>query len=491
MPEAARALPAAPRLARPPWHRRLHWRLVASYALLTGPLLLLLYFLLESFLAGHLPADLQRQLGWRLVLSIGGVYVLSLSLASMVISATLSRPLSALASNAQRIATDSPEGLILVDRDDELGLLAENINYLAQASNARLRQARSDKVLLATVLDGMSEGVVVCDTDLQVLLVNPAARSLLGLGHQDPSGKHLLEVYRSPLLQGAIEEVIRQGEPLARELTLRRREPFHLAVAAAPMLRDGECVGAVAVLHDITTLRQLERVRRDFVANVSHELRTPLASITGYAETLLSGAVELDPMAREFIQTIERHGHRLTVMVSDLLQLAKLEASGDRPQLGVVRLPDVLVEVLESCEHLALQQRVSLEIDVQEEASQVRAEARALTQVLRNLVENGIRYTQPGGQVELEARLAPDGRQVCLLVRDNGVGIEPQHLPRIFERFYRVDKGRSREDGGTGLGLAIVKHMVLAMEGEIDVSSVPGRGSVFSLRLQAAQGERA
>jgi two-component system phosphate regulon sensor histidine kinase PhoR len=490
MAEPASAGPDALRLARPPWFQRLHWRLVASYALLTGPLLLLLYFLLESFLGEHLAEPLRRELGWKLLLSIGGVYVLSLTLASLVFSATLSRPLSALASSARRLATDSPEGFILVDRDDELGLLAESINYLAQASNARLRQARSDKVLLATILDGMSEGVVVCDPGSQVLLVNPAARALLGLGHRDPTGKHLLEVYRSPLLQEVIEEVIRQKEPLAREMTLRRREPFHLAVAAAPMLRDRECVGAVAVLHDITTLRQLERVRSDFVANVSHELRTPLASITGYAETLLSGAVELDPMAKEFIETIERHGKRLTMMVSDLLVLARVEASGDRPQLGRVRLPEVLVEVLESCEHLARQKEVTLEIDVQEEASQVLGEGRALTQVLRNLVENGIRYTQEGGWVKLEARLLPESPRVCIQVTDNGVGIEPQHLPRIFERFYRVDKGRSRGDGGTGLGLAIVKHMMLAMGGQIDVSSVPGQGSVFSLRLRAASGDQ-
>jgi two-component system phosphate regulon sensor histidine kinase PhoR len=196
-------------------------------------------------------------------------------------------------------------------------------------------------------------------------------------------------------------------------------------------------------------------------------------------------------MAREFVETIDRHGKRLAALVTDLLMLARLEARGERPALKEVSLHEVVEEVIEGCEVLAEQRQIHLHVAIDPAAAAALAEPRALTQVLRNLVENGVHYTREGGEVSLRSRAELDTQEVCVEVRDNGVGIEPQHLSRIFERFYRVDKGRSRDAGGTGLGLAIAKHMVLSMGGDIEVSSVPGQGTVFTVRLPAPrqQGE--
>jgi two-component system phosphate regulon sensor histidine kinase PhoR len=257
-------------------------------------------------------------------------------------------------------------------------------------------------------------------------------------------------------------------------------------LAIAALRRVASVRGAVAVIHDITALRHLERVRRDFVANVSHELRTPLATITGYTETLLSGAVELDDVSREFIETIERHGKRLGAMVSDLLVLARLEAHGEGVPRSAVRISDVVVDVLDDLQPLATDREVTLRIKRLSEVPPVLADRRGLTQVLRNLLENGITYTDVGGKVTLNTNVLDKGRRVCIQVADTGIGIEAQHLPRIFERFYRVDEGRSRGAGGSGLGLALVKHMMLAMDGDITVKSTPGKGTTFYLTLDVA-----
>ncbi|MEO1270530.1 MAG: ATP-binding protein, partial [Myxococcota bacterium] len=350
-------------------------------------------------------------------------------------------------------------------------------------------RSREQGMWLTTILDAMAEGVVVCSPNTHVLLVNTAARELLGLRTSTAvEGRLLLEVYRSPLLKDAMDDAVAQQKVIRRELVLRRQETLYLALVVAPIFEEGDVRGAVAVLHDISTIRHLERIRRDFVANVSHELRTPLATISGYAETLLSGAVELDPVSRDFIEVIERNADRLTLMVEDLLVLAKLEARGERREMDHVRLFSVVSEVVEGVESIAEDKEIDLVVDV-DEVSPVLAEHRALTQVMRNLIENAVKYTDTGGCVFIRAE--PIERdQICIKVTDTGIGIEPRHLPRIFERFYRVDDGRSRDDGGTGLGLAIVKHMVSAMGGEIHVESKPGVGSTFMVTLEAAPERR-
>jgi two-component system phosphate regulon sensor histidine kinase PhoR len=332
----------------------------------------------------------------------------------------------------------------------------------------------------------MTEGVTVTDTDGRILLVNPAARRLLGLGNRTRvGGRSLLEIYPSPLLSEALEEAMQRGKAINKEMVLRRQKTLYLAVAVAPVRQEGITRGAVAVLHDISKIRQLERIRRDFVANVSHELRTPLATISGYAETLMTGPFDLDPTAQDFVETIERHGRRLTAMVQDLLMLARIEAEGSENTLGQLRLQAVVAEVLDAVGREAKNAGVRVSVELGD-VPPVRADQRALHQVLRNLVSNAIKYSEPGDEVRLLGSVDADRGQVSLSVVDQGIGIAPVHLPRIFERFYRVDEGRSRDAGGTGLGLAIVKHMVQNMDAQIAVESTPGEGSTFILTFNAA-----
>lgn len=420
------------------------------------------------------------------------VVALLLGLSSYLTSRMVSRPMAAISQAARRLATQARPVPLAVDHEGELATLVESINALSAHLNRRLAQIEADKVVLAAILNGMTEGVVVCDTDGRLVMVNPAARRLLGVGEGEVEGRLLLEVFRSPELTDALDEVTQLAEPIARELVVRRNETQHLMLAAAPLTYPeatsrGQRPRVVAVLHDITRLRKLERIRRDFVANVSHELRTPLATITGYAETLLGGAVSLDPVAQEFVGTIERHVKRLNTMVADLLMLARIEADGQRPTLSAVSLSPIQSEALEAVEVLASERGVTLH-KAQREAPPVLAEPRALTQVLRNLLENAVRYSEPDGEVRLVTEL--DEQRIRIHVIDRGVGIEPRHLSRIFERFYRVDEGRSRDEGGSGLGLAIVKHMVQSMGGEISAVSTPGEGSTFTVTLDVAPPSR-
>ncbi len=465
---ADRSVPPEPPL---PIHQRLHYRLVLVYSIL---LIAVVSLNNLEFLSPWL---------WTALLCGASVAIAAVTTRHLV-----TRPLTDLARGAERIVAGE-EADIDEARQDELGMLARSITRLSDQLGERLQQSQQEAALLQTILDGMSEGVVVCDIEAQVMLVNPVARQLFGMGDGAVAGKHLLEVYRSPALKDAMDEAVVTGEPITRELVLRRgNEPVHLVLAVAALRRPDGIHGAVAVLHDITALRRLERVRRDFVANVSHELRTPLATITGYAETLLSGAVELDPVSREFIETIERHGRRLSVMVADLLMLARIEASGEGTARVPLRISDVVVDVLDDVQPLANERGINLRIYRLSEIPPVLADARRMTQVLRNLVENAITYTDDGGKVSLRAFEVKGGSRVCIEVKDTGIGIEAQHLPRIFERFYRVDEGRSRDAGGSGLGLALVKHMVLTMGGDIEVDSKPGKGTTFRVIVDIATG---
>lgn len=478
MPESVKPTFPWRRKRRPPrppeaplvWHKQLHYRLVVVYS---G--LLVAVIVLDGAVVFPIPWL------WTALLS-----AVSITLAALLTRQLVTRPMAALAKGAERIVAGE-DADIDEAREDELGLLARSITRLSDQLGERLQESQQEAALLQTILDGMSEGVVVCDIEAHVMLVNPVARQIFELGDGQVTGKHLLEVYRSPQLKDAMDESVVTGEPLTRELVLRRGEaPVHLVLAVAALRRPDGIHGAVAVLHDITALRRLERVRRDFVANVSHELRTPLATITGYAETLLSGAVELDPVSREFIETIERHGRRLSVMVADLLMLARIEASGEGAPRVAMRVSDVVVDVLDSVQPLAAERGVNLRIYRLSEVPPVLADKRRLTQVLRNLLENAITYTDRGGKVSLRASVNKRDGRVGVEVKDTGIGIEAQHLPRIFERFYRVDEGRSRDAGGSGLGLALVKHMVQTMGGDIQVESTPGKGTNFTVLLDSA-----
>ena len=366
--------------------------------------------------------------------------------------------------------------------EDEVAELGRALNRLAAEQERSTDQLRGERDLLAGILEGMGEGVLVLDTDERIVLVNRALRAFARLD-DDPRGKPLLDVIRNAALKEALEGASGGADPVVREIELGRPLPRKLLVRAARLEDGGALRGTIAVFHDVTDLRRLETIRTDFVANVSHELRTPVTAISTATETLLGGALDDPEEAIEFVGVIDRHSKRLRQLVDDLLDLAKLEAKSFRLVLGELDLRPILAHAVELMGDPARRRRMTLVIAPGGDGLRARIDRRALEQVLMNLLDNAIKYAGEGARVTLSARAAGD--RVELAVTDDGVGISPAHLGRLFERFYRVDAGRSREVGGTGLGLSIVKHLVELMGGTIEVESEPGKGARFTLRLQA------
>ncbi|MFA6091350.1 MAG: ATP-binding protein [Elusimicrobiota bacterium] len=393
-------------------------------------------------------------------------------------AAIIRRPLILLAEAADRMSAGS--GAVPQRGCDELDRLAETLHGLSLKSSQTLRALKEEKSRLQATLAHMAEGVAVVDAQGCFLEVNPAMESLFGLESARARGAPLIEILRHGELKALLDRAAAGKGPASGELTLFTPGERVFEAHATPVLESGSLHGIVLVLHDITRLRRLEEMRRDFVANVSHELRTPLASIKGFAETLRRGALE-DPAHRlEFVETIETQADRLTRLVDDLLEMAAVE-SGRRPlRLEIIGLLDFAREVAASLAPQARKRRVRVEIGIDAGAS-VRADRASLRLLLQNLLDNAIKYNRDEGTVTVTAR--SEEKSVDLCVRDTGIGIPAADLPRVFERFYRVDKARSRELGGTGLGLAIVKHLAEAHGGRVFVESVEGEGSSFHVFL--------
>ncbi|HVW19667.1 MAG TPA: ATP-binding protein [Opitutaceae bacterium] len=341
----------------------------------------------------------------------------------------------------------------------------------------------------AALFDRMIEGIAVTDAAGKIRLANRAAGELFGF--EAPAvGRTLLEAMRRHEVGAVAEKLEREPEVLGYEMCLEGAGAVRYLQINALALRDtqGERAGAIFVFHDVTRLRRLEAMRQEFVANVSHELRTPLSLIKSAAETLIDSARE-DPATRaRFLEIIDRNANRLTLLIDDLLLLSTLDSGRLRLELQPVRLRSAAQEVAEDFQTRAAARRMGLGNAVPGEL-QVRADPERLRQVLSNLVDNAIKYGREEGRVELTAAALPDGR-IEVGVRDDGPGLPPEVQPRIFERFYRVDKARSREQGGTGLGLAIVKHVVQAHGGEVRLESRPGQGTTFFFILPPASGDQ-
>jgi two-component system phosphate regulon sensor histidine kinase PhoR len=383
---------------------------------------------------------------------------------------------------AESIAAGDHAARVAGDTDGDLGRLGEAINHVANDLSGSIAALRAERDLLAGILDGMGEGVLLVGRDERIVLANQALRGMARIG-DDAVGKLVLEAIRNAALKEALDEARAGGEPVAREIELGRVPPRRLLVRASRLpaqdgSRSSKPRGVIAVFHDVTDLRRLETIRTDFVANVSHELRTPVTAISIAAETLLGGALADPPCAAEFVGVIDRHAVRLRHLVDDLLDLSKLEAKGYRLALTDLDLGAVVTHTAALLEEPARRKRMTVTIEPMPDL-QIRADRRAVEQVVMNLLENAIKYAGEGAHVALRATMH-DGH-VELAVADDGVGIPAAHLGRLFERFYRVDAGRSRELGGTGLGLSIVKHLVELMGGTIRVDSEPGRGACFTI----------
>jgi two-component system phosphate regulon sensor histidine kinase PhoR len=370
-----------------------------------------------------------------------------------------------------------------VSRRDEVGELARIVNQSADALQQRLVETARDRARIEAILSAMEDGVLAVDARGIVVLAND--RLQIGLRVERPEGRHYMEAVRHPEVERALEAVLRTGRRVDVELELQGRA---WTLTATPFPGEEGRPGAVATFHDVTERRQLDRVRRDFVANASHELCTPLTSIRGFVEALEDGAVAEPGTARRFLGKIRTHAERMGALVADLLELSRLEAGERPPQWTRVPPAEAAEDALASFEELARSRGTALALR-DEGAPAVETDAERLRSILDNLLENAIKYTPPGGHVQVVARPGPGGGAV-LEVRDDGPGIAAEHLPRIFERFYRVDKARSRDVGGTGLGLAIVKHLAESIGASVAVRSQPGQGSTFSVTVPGSPRRR-
>jgi len=367
---------------------------------------------------------------------------------------------------------------------DELGDISDAIHRMADQLRERLEQANREKEQLHAVLNSMVEGVLVVDADMNVVLANERLATLLGVRTSEER-LTLMEFARHVDLEAVLRDAASTDEAVSRMISVKQPRERTLQVHAIRFLiGPGTRMGTVAVLHDMTEIAQLERVRREFVANASHELRTPLTAIQGFSEMLLYSEDFKDPARRSYVEIIDRQARRLGRLVADLLQLSESEGREvklEPANLDVVSLVERVVQDLNSVFR-------EKNIEVLQEAKgdpMAWADMHAAEQVVRNLLDNACQYTEAGGRVNV--RVDCDERWTHVRVSDTGVGIPESDLGRIFERFYRVDKARSRAAGGTGLGLSIVKHLVQRMDGEISVESAPGRGSTFTLRLPRAR----
>jgi two-component system phosphate regulon sensor histidine kinase PhoR len=403
------------------------------------------------------------------------------ALLTAAFSAPLAGPLREIMAAAREFASGNLSARIPIRRRDELGELALILNQAARQLAGRLAENARDRARTEAILSAMEDGVLAVDHEGRVLLANGALRSGLGIG--DPVGRHYVEAVRQREVGGVVEAVLRTGERRDAEVEIRQRY-YALSGVSFPGF-EGKPQGAVLTFHDVTERKRVERIRRDFVANASHELRTPLTSIRGFVEALEDGAAREPATAERFLGKIRVHADRMAALVEDLLELSRLESGERPPRWAEVRPAQIAEEVVASLSDQARRKQMALtESDLG--APMVVSDAERLLRILESLVDNAIKYTPAGGRVEVVCGAGPDGR-AWIDVRDDGPGIAPEHLPRLFERFYRVDRARSRELGGTGLGLAIVKHLAESLSAIVTVASEPGKGTTFKVSLPSGR----
>jgi two-component system phosphate regulon sensor histidine kinase PhoR len=386
---------------------------------------------------------------------------------------------------AARIADGDLSARAEIDGEDTFARAAAAVNRAAREVSSNRRALEIERDRLALTLDGMSEAVLVVDEHRHVVLANRAVRTLALLG-PEAIGKSVIESLRNVALQEAVEAAARKPEPVVREIELQGAVPRRLLARVTRLEDAGERPHVLAVLLDVTDLRRLETIRTDFVANVSHELRTPVTAISTAVETLLGGALKDPDDAAEFTEVIDRQAKRLRQLVDDLLDLAKIESKHFRLEISDVEVGPVIEHVRRLVEDAALRRKTEVKVEVPKEPVIARGDRKALEQIAMNLVDNAIKYAGQGAHVRLAVAQRTDDIEIT--VADDGPGIPTAHLGRIFERFYRVDAGRSRELGGTGLGLSIVKHLAELMHGSVEVVSQPGKGTRFTVRLPRARG---
>lgn len=436
-----------------------------------------------------LPVTRIRDALWVLYARIaaGGLLVVLLAaLVSWHVSRRLSRSLEEMKRGVDRFAQGDFSRQLSLPESREMASLAEAMNRMAQHLDDRIRAVINQRNQQEAVLSSMVEGVLAVDNANRIISVNDACARLMGVRAEEAQGRLLHEVVRNAALKDFVAQAMDSPEPIENEFVLHEQDQQMLQ-AHGTVLRDahGRGIGAVVVLNDVTRLRRLEQVRRDFVANVSHELRTPITSIKGFVETLLDGALENPDDARRFLEIVAKQSDRLNAILGDLLTLSRIEEGERKTGIPLEMRPvrESLAAAVQLCASKAATKCVIIELDCAESLMAC-INASMLEQAVANLVDNAIKYSDPGGAIRVYATM--ENGEVVIHVQDHGCGIPSEHLPRLFERFYRVDKARSRSLGGTGLGLSIVKHIAKVHRGRVWVESTPGKGSTFFISVPSA-----
>ena len=418
-------------------------------------------------------------------IALGGLAIAVLgAVISFAVYRKIVRPLEDIRLGVLRFARGEFSAKIPVPDSEEVGGLAKAMNEMAEQLDDRIKTIIRQRNEQEAALSSMVEGVIAVDADERLITVNRAAARMLGFAQESARGRTIREIVRNVDLQRFVSETLSVDNPREGNVVLREEGGERFLQVHGAALRDArrDRIGAVIVLNDVTRLRRLENLRREFVANVSHELKTPITSIKGYLETLLEGALDNREEAERFLGVVAKHADRLNTIIEDLLLLSRIEQDAERAMLEKqeAHLPDLLREAVEACAVKAAEKSIAIEINCPDDLT-AQVNVPLCTQAVVNLIDNAIKYSESGATVRVEAILK--GSEALISVHDDGCGIAPEHLSRLGERFYRVDKARSRKQGGTGLGLAIVKHIVEAHGGALSVESMVGRGSSFHIRL--------
>ncbi|MGD2093542.1 MAG: ATP-binding protein [Phycisphaerales bacterium] len=403
----------------------------------------------------------------------------------LFISRRITRPIIQMQQTAQNFAEGKLEQRVPVPDSYELGTLAGALNQMAQQLDERIKTITQQRNELEAILSSMVEGVLAVDSEEHIVSINKSAAEFLDIEPDQARGRYVEEMVRNISVQQFIKKAIKGEQSTEADVSLPIKGERYFRLYGSTLLDNrGNKAGAVIVLNDMTRMRRLENIRRDFVANVSHELRTPITSIQGFVEALLDGAIDEPKNAKRYLEIIAKHSDRLNAIIEDLLSLSHLEEDSEKRQVTLekVSLKPVFAAAIELSGVKAQEKQAMVNLTCEDDI-QLRINPALLEQAILNLIDNAIKYSPPGETIQVNVE--KDDKELSISVQDNGCGIDKKHLSRIFERFYVVDKGRSRKLGGTGLGLAIVKHIAQIHSGYVTVKSTPGKGSTFTIHLPA------
>lgn len=422
------------------------------------------------------------------ILGASAIAVIVSLLIALFISYRLAEPIRAMERFTEKLRQGEPVGAILLNTADETKKLADNINFLVEELKDKIRIANEEKSKLMTALTSMTEGVLIINAQGLIEFVSPVLGDMLSVRYEDVFGKTLMEAFRSAELQKILTEFKRTGENITREITLDMAEVVILNVSVSAVHGYPQEDKTMIVFHDVTRLKKLEKVKEDFVANVTHEIRTPLTAIIGYLETIKNGAIVNIDETKKFVDIILNQAERLNRLVEDLLTLSHIELKELKFNFENVSINAAITNVISLVETKAKEKKITIHNNVRENFPMIRADKDKLTQIFVNILDNAVKFTPESGRITIAAKEAD--AYTAVSISDTGIGVPRDEIQRLGERFYRVDRSRSRDLGGTGLGLSIVKHLMIAHGGRMEIESELGRGTTVFLLFPLAKKEQ-